>query len=612
MDYDKNYDYTCEPVASNSGQRSLGNQKKLRTVLWGSISISVLMGFFSQRSLGNQKKLRTVLWGSISISVLMGSISLTVGVLGVLTFYEMGPLFKLVIPISDLDGTIVNISTLASLITAITTILAAIAKKVYSDLSRSWLLRRAIKKDGITIKRWRAAASGGGIIHIGKSPFMTGGIALGLAISLGLMSSSFSGILVPNLKENYISGEFNYRVPGYSGNSGIGYLISCLNTTEQVSCPPSIAYSSVFEAIAGRGLFTVPPQTLGLDQNSLSAVTVFPGENYYAGLIDLELFLVIRPPEESHNIEINSVGLQTSATCQLNPNVGVNVTGGYYYYLSPCSNEYSKIGNSSNNDERYSTGGGCSHDTYYTIEYAVVVPHKGTNYNQTTPTKPFAFTCSVTANEGVIRTQIGDGTSRFDKFISGNQLTGEEVETFASAVVAVLLQDSAILGKTGELGERFEYISHLPDKMDRVSKMISNGAAAAATVGYLYLGFIPFFYKNRHSGNYSYYLTSYGWVGHKSTLAWSVIALLSGLVWLVAAIYMLKGGTNYDPTDWFHTLNTGAGSTIQQIPGTSSCAGLEGKRVNTILLWYGAISPERVGFSERPPIFSVDPNEVYQ
>jgi hypothetical protein len=188
---------------------------------------------------------------------------------------------------------------------------------------------------------------------------------------------------------------------------------------------------------------------------------------------------------------------------------------------------------------------------------------------------------------------------------------------FASAIVAVVIQDGAVAGKAGPVSIAVSELrpngSVIPD-MTLAANMVSNAAAAAATAGYLTLipsGDPPIYrYPTLHGGAYNYWFSSYGWVGHQGKLAWGVVSLVFGLSWFAAAIYMVKGGTAYDPTDWLQTMNTGAGSRLVQVPGTSTGSGLEGKHNDDRLLWYGEIGPQLVGFSSSPTV-SVDPAKLY-
>ena len=82
-------------------------------------------------------------------------------------------------------------------------------------------------------------------------------------------------------------------------------------------------------------------------------------------------------------------------------------------------------------------------------------------------------------------------------------------------------------------------------------------------------------------------------------LFWSFVSIIVAIIWLSTAVYMSAGGTVYDPSDWFATINTAAGSRIAQIPGTCTGAGLEGKEVEGMMLWYGNVGGGHIAFSER-------------
>jgi hypothetical protein len=306
-----------------------------------------------------------------------------------------------------------------------------------------------------------------------------------------------------------------------------------------------------------------------------------------------------------------SVGLQVTANCTRNLDVGGTSASGYYTYYSVCLSTQREFGNFSDTNGTYSDAVGCPRGNSYIVEYAAA---------QGWMNKPLALTCDIQANEGTITSLNQEAASIFFDFVPGGWLTGEELRMFASAVVAAALQDAGVVGKAGPISSAVLDLLPADDTsatvdLGLVSYMMANGAAAAATAGYVSLLTVPVPstyppYQTLHTGSYSYSFSSYGWAAQWSKLAWGIISLLFGLSWLAAAIYMVKGGTAYDPTDWFQTMNTGAGSPFVPFRGTSTGAGLQGKHIDDTVLWYGEVGPSLIGFSNTPTV-AVHPAKLY-
>ncbi len=65
---------------------------------------------------------------------------------------------------------------------------------------------------------------------------------------------------------------------------------------------------------------------------------------------------------------------------------------------------------------------------------------------------------------------------------------------------------------------------------------------------------------------------------------------------------MAEGETAYDPTDWFQTVKSGAGSQLMQIPGSCTGIGLRGNAIDNMLMWYGEVGPTHIGFGTHQTI----------
>ena len=551
------------------------------------------------------------------MALILFGVNVTVGALGFLTWRQRGPLYPLNIPLERLQGKYINLSNISALISALAAILTIGCGFVYVGISRAWLWRRTRAGDGITISRWRAAASGGGIWRLIKAPLMAGGIALMAVAGAGLMSSAWAGVLVPNIKSVKVTGDI-INMPSYAGNSDTGGLISCLDPLIPDLCV-AIEYGDISEALA----FGTSNRTV----YQLLTTTVDLNGSYTAGLVgnlngyaDMSIPVIPQPLL----IQYRSVGMTISTTCKLITDTGYNSDTSMWYYNSSCFPEPTTFGNASNTFGTYSTATGCPQDDSYIFEYGIAGSAMAYS-NQTLSTNPLAFSCRISANEGQITSNVVANTVTFSDFVPGNQLTGEEIRPFATALIVAVAQDGAIKGKLGIVSSSIGSALRPMDKngnilsapdMNVAARIVSVGASAAASGGYLNLlpGQSTWTYTNVQNGTYDYYYNAYGWVGHESMLAWSTISVLIALVWLVTIFYMARGGTAYDPTDWFQTMNTGAGSHLAQVPGTCTGAGLKGKHFERMKLWYGEIADNHnhnhIGFSHSETI-KVDQNKVY-
>jgi hypothetical protein len=110
----------------------------------------------------NAAKVRRALWLPIIIAIFIGAVEVAVGVIGITTYYEMGPLAAAVIPTSALQGTVVNAANIAALISAGASIISLGTRRVYSGVTRSWLWRRS---DGQRVARESPSGSGALPLH---------------------------------------------------------------------------------------------------------------------------------------------------------------------------------------------------------------------------------------------------------------------------------------------------------------------------------------------------------------------------------------------------------------------------------------------------------------
>ena len=446
-------------------------------------------------------QVRTTLWLPIVLAILIASISTAVGFLGIFTFCSRGPLDAIVIPLEVSQGRLINPSNCPALISTIASFLGLMCGSVYNGISRAWLWRRASRAQGSKVYRWRAVASGGRFSDLYKYPFMAGGLILAAVAAAGLMRSAFLGVLVPNQKQNYHSGLIIDQ-PGYSGNTGVGWLISCINITAgNRHCAPSEGFDDIANAMTGANVDQHPYTTYygtnvaGNDSDYLASLT---------GI--LRDTIGVDMPQKTWQLGYEAIGLSVTASCSEIGNVGVDHDNGMYYHgNSPCfpGNIIVFFGDANDTVGTFSTLLSCFNGSSYFLEYGLgglLVSH-----SRTTAANPRAFTCNITANEGRVTSTWTDFQSNMTAFQPGVQLTGDEMDLFASTLRVVMARENAVVGLYGGLTTSFSRVWQNDDQISDMllaETIISTGLASAATLGYLKLAWDASsnVYPNRQMG----------------------------------------------------------------------------------------------------------------
>lgn len=183
-----------------------------------------------------------------------------------------------------------------------------------------------------------------------------------------------------------------------------------------------------------------------------------------------------------------------------------------------------------------------------------------------------------------------------------------DVLQLTSAVVAGIKSDVGLEGVSTAAQFYLKLAIARGDASKTLASALSNALAASAMSAYtqLWLDVASTSLSDiKYQGTYSSLLLitnvdGFGWLSTPRILAWSTMCLLIGFVWILLALYMLGKGTRYNPTDWYHTLNTSAGSSLIQAAGTCTSAHLKTGTVNKERLWYGELHNGHVGFSQHP------------
>ncbi|ORX37829.1 hypothetical protein BD324DRAFT_623475 [Kockovaella imperatae] len=172
-----------------------------------------------------------------------------------------------------------------------------------------------------------------------------------------------------------------------------------------------------------------------------------------------------------------------------------------------------------------------------------------------------------------MHTQYDNGT--LDS--SFQALSYVDIKTVATGLISAFRAEAGLVGKPGIMGLAMASCWNGGQvDLDGLAGGISNALAAAATAGYEYelaqtqtkSAELPVGVNQNGLA-----VPGLGWKRSSRLWAYSVLEILGGLLWLAAGIYMIGGGTRYDPSDWFQTINTSAGSDLNQIQGT--CTGAD-------------------------------------
>jgi hypothetical protein len=291
-----------------------------------------------------------------------------------------------------------------------------------------------------------------------------------------------------------------------------------------------------------------------------------------------------------------------------------SASGQEFSYRSPCfENERIYFGNTARDSETHMTAASCyflsDPNTTY-VEIALASP-----VTAILASGPVVYACAVTGAEG-----LGDATSAYGDRISLEPirlqdyvpLTAADMNSTVTAFIAAVSAEGGLNGKAGPLGTFVASVLTDPNASEVLAVSLSNAMAASASYGYLSLSRQDpaLFTSSWEALPTSWSYRGFGWTRSARSLGWSSVCLFIAMVWFLAALYMTGGGTRYDPTDWYHTINTAAGSDIVQLPGTCTTAGLNVGTVKSNTLWYGVVKPGHVGFAQQPTA-NLLPKETY-
>jgi len=380
-------------------------------------------------------------------------------------------------------------------------------------------------------------------------------------------------------------------------NMGHGAAVSCFNRSTLISCPTAYgsgdlayAWSVAYKPEVNSSLFTVMGLPVSADSEYIGTLA--------GGLIGERTGVFDRAPEDTLYV---AYGSNYSTVCIRNPNVGTGEDN--HFFLTPYCDVSQNLtfGNASDESGFYSAFYGCLDEVQnsYILEYGVGSISVGEGV--------LAVTCFLSGEEGLVHVSFNNHSgTHIGNYEPIRNLSSIDLNLAATGVLYALAQDAGVYGKLGIMGQTFtlavlkgtSYTS-----IHTVERMISNALAAATSITYFSLASD---YKNEkdqyvnvYNGSYTVTLSGVGWQASWQLLTWSIISLLVSVAWLGCTFYICQGGTHYDPSDWYDTVNLAAGSAVTQLPDT--CAGIQKlHNLGKEQLWYGETRPSHLGLSMTP------------
>jgi hypothetical protein len=520
--------------------------------------------FYNNSQPGARQSAVVRLWKEQVLASFIGLITLILGALVLAACFHSGPLYSTFIPVDNLTGPVVNTSNIGAVVAGIATLISGLGAYVATGVARAWLRRRAVKSEGVTVSQWRTISAGVSIRDAYQTPFLAGGIVLLFTIAMGLNASALAGAAIPAAISQLHSSQHGPAIP-FSGNGGQGSLVGCVNPNEPRQCASMLSMSDLANAFTN-GVTIGMGLALPGSKYLVAGRLTFANEYYLAAIppTSANVTLYGGPPSEYAEYSIKTPVSAYTATCSPVPQAGITA-GDTYFYESQCLGDTTYFGDVSLSHLTYLSGVACPYANTARNNFRMEIGYAGPFSGSRTGISVYA--CDITATEGLgAATQVyGQGTlitpTAIDTFES---LTQSEMNSTVSAIIAALKAEVGLDGKIGPLGSSLSLALLMPNASDVIGVALSNTLAASASYGYMELlvenpeQFSTTFY----SLTTSWSLKGFGWTESPRSLGWSITCLMIALVWFVAAAYMTGGGTRYDPTDWYQTINTSAGSKI--------------------------------------------------
>ncbi|WVR09023.1 hypothetical protein IAU60_006083 [Kwoniella sp. DSM 27419] len=530
------------------------------------------------------------LWKQQVLAIVMGSLTLAIGSLGLAAYFSLGPLYYLFIPAKTYTGPVINAPNVGALIAGIAAAICACGGLVAAGVARAWLRRKAVRGEGPLVKQWKILSTGGAILDAVRSPLTANGLTLVITLAMAANGPVLAGVALPNAREHLVRSSYGPVIP-YLNNGAYGNLVDCVRITENRTCATWLGMPTLLKA------FDTGSRTIGSSDYEYQYYPV-SSSGYLAAVLPTSI--TPRPSDAYDSMSIVAPVSSYNATCYAIEDVGVK--NDQYYYQSTCYPTGNPYGYASVFEANFITGSACRQKDLFTyiVEIAVGGPDFAHGDNVT---GTYAIHCEINGFEGLgIATYTfgGRATIAIDPTSNMTALQSNDMRSTVSAVIAAVKSEGGLQGKLGTIaGVLKRNISAGKIDLVAVTYALNNALAASATTGYNFVaGSSPDdTYPNPiPSLASSWVYNGYGWTKTPRSLGWSILCIAIGIVWFCAAGYMVGGGTRYDPSDWYQTVNTAAGSGLHQKPGT--CAGGKHPGINKEALWYGELKSSHVGFSK--------------
>jgi hypothetical protein len=528
------------------------------------------------------------LWKEQLVAIIVGTVILTLGAMVLAAYFARGPLHILFIQEESFSGRVVNPSNTAALIAALATFVSFIGRFVAVGISRAWLRRLAVSGRGATIRQWSTISAGVSLRDVRRTPFITGGVLLLFTLAMAINSAALAGAGVPNIRYQIAIDTYGPVTP-FRGNGGTGGLVDCMDIQETQHCASWQSLADVMTAFSAgynpRGRSSYYPWA------SSQHITI----SGYLAAVDPPLNL-----ETYDTITTESPVSMYNTTC-FELNAGSDPVRQQYSWRSTCYEQDILFGNSSVQRADWIAGAFCGAADEHTSIIEIAFAGRSAGGAK-------AYQCEVNGYEAMgtaSRNYDTTTTIRGPEDDSSYQiLSPSDMTSTVTALLAAIKSEAGLEGKTGPMGSVMLLADTETgaDHLLALANSVNNAIACAATYGYNGIaGSNVTTYTNTISSlNQVTAVRGYGWSDTPRALGWSIVCIVIGLAWYAAAVYMIRGGTRYDPTDWFQTMNTSAGSNLNQIQGTCTGAGLQGRKLKKTEMWYGELAPGHVGFAQQP------------
>jgi len=529
---------------------------------------------------------------------------LMLAVIALVTEYSGELLGGVHIAVPALSGNIINVGNLGAAIGVLTVMLLGFSDPVIQGLAKAWTLRVALTGRGASVRHWNVAAAGQfGILQLLKYPTYMYGLGACTWAATALVGAVSAGILLPTLRYVTVPTVMLADVT----------LLSLAQATGNISCVDTDGY-----CLAGRFSGEVTAGLMGLNGIETYHVNGYTVGAYGGGSTFTRATYPGDTSREGDITYVNEVtilhkyGLATEVIVSCQPIEVVEEDEHVLHYNSSCMHNATVSKSAATIGTSYAQVTDCldpSDSSGYYIEYM----SKQVGAMKDSGSVWSGFSCLIQASEGMSSIDMDRrwNSIQVHTLSSAEDLPGTVVRMLAGPLLSSLKMDAGIPGRQGQIDRRLRVSNNgtgpigawVQENIRAAMGVAVSGAYYELTNEWGYGGDLPSWIPVRLSpwdtyGEVEKYC--YGWGPGRRLTGWGIISAILSLVWLLDLCILIPGGSRYDPSDWFSTVNLTAGSRMTQIPGTCTGGNFLGRKHENIKLWLGEIGPHHAGLSYRP------------